>query len=325
MTPHRRQFLQLAAGAIALPAGSRLALAQTYPSRPIDLLVGFTAGGPTDVTARLIGQWLSERLGQPFIIENRPGAGSNLAAAAVARAPADGYTLLVVTSSNAINATLYDNLEFNFMRDIAPVAGIMRAPFTLVVNPSVPVKTLTEFIAYAKANPGKINMAITGIGTGSHISGELFNMMAGVTLVPIPYRGGGPALADLLAGQVQVMFEGIASVIGHIRAGRLRALAVTSAMRSAALPDLPSVGEFVPGYEVTAWFGIGAPKNTPAEIVAMLNREINAGLADRAVQERLASLGGAPIPMTPLEFGTLIADETAKWAKVIRTANIKPI
>ncbi|MGY4282659.1 tripartite-type tricarboxylate transporter receptor subunit TctC [Bradyrhizobium sp. LM2.7] len=325
MTPHRRQFLQLAAGAIALPAGSRLALAQTYPSRPVDLLVGFAAGGPTDTTARLIGQRLSERLGHPFIIENRPGAGSNLAAAAVARAPADGYTLLVATSSNAINATLYDNLDFNFMRDIAPVAGIMRAPFTLVVNPSVPVKTLTEFIAYAKANPGKINMAITGIGTGSHISGELFNMMAGVTLVPIAYRGGGPALADLLAGQVQVMFEGIASVIGNIRAGGLRALAVTSAMRSAALPDLPSVGEFVPGYEVTAWFGIGAPKDTPAEIVAMLNREINAGLADRALQERLASLGGAPMPMTPLEFGTLIADETAKWAKVIRTANIKPI
>ena len=272
----RRQFLHLAAGAAALPAVSRIAWAQAYPTRPVRIIVGFAAGGAADIIARLIGQWLSERLGQPFVIENRPGAGSNIATEAVVRAPPDGYTLLLVGTANAINATLYDKLNFNFIRDIAPVAGIIRVPNVMVVNPSVPAKTVPEFIAYAKANPGKINMASGGIGTAAHVSGELFKMMAGVDMVHVPYRGAAPALTDLLGGQVQVMFASMPSSIEHIRAGKLRALAVTTATRSEALPDIPTVGEFVPGYEASAWYGVGAPKDTPAEIVDKLNKEINA-------------------------------------------------
>jgi tripartite-type tricarboxylate transporter receptor subunit TctC len=320
----RRQFLHLVAGAAALPAVSRFAWAQAYPTRPVHIIVGFAAGGPNDISARLMGQWLSERLGQQFVIENRPGAGSNIATEAVVRAPADGYTLLLVPPSSAINTTLYDNLNFNFIRDIAPVAGILRVPEVMVVNPLVPAKTLPEFIAYAKANPGKINMASAGIGSVPHVAGELFKFMAGVNMVDVPYRGGGPALIDLLGGQVQVMFQSTLATIAHIRAGKLRALALTSATRSAALPDIPTVGEFVPDYEATLWYGFGAPKNTPTEIVDKLNREINAGLADPKIKERLADLGGVPMPMTPAEFGKLIADETEKWGKVIKFAGIKP-
>jgi tripartite-type tricarboxylate transporter receptor subunit TctC len=320
----RRKFLHLAAGAAVLPATSRITLAETYPGRPVHLIVGFAPAGATDISARLMGQALSERLGQQFIIENRPGAGSNIATEAVVRAPPDGYTLLLAGAPAAINATLYDNLNFNFIRDIAPVAGVMRSPNVMVVNPSLPAKTVPEFIAHAKANPGKINMGTAGNGTTLHIFGELFKMMAGVNLVPVVYRGGAPALIDLLAGQVQVIFDPLPEAIGYVKAGKLRALAVTSATRSAVLPDIPSVGEFVPGYEASAWFGVGAPKNTPAEIVYKLNSEINAGLADPKIKERLADLGGVPMPMTPAEFGKLIAEETEKWGKVIRTANIKP-
>ncbi len=320
----RRKFLHLAAGAAALPTMSRVAWAQTYPTRPVHLIVGFAAGGPNDISARLMGQWLSERLGQQFVVENRPGAGGNVATELVVRAPADGYTLLLVPAPAAINATLYDNLSFNFIRDIAPVAGILRVPEVMVVNPSVPANTVPEFIAYAKANPGKINMASAGNGSVPHVAGELFKFMAGVDLVRVGYRGGGPALIDLLGGQVQVMFEPTLSTIAYIRAGKLRALAVTSATRSPALPDVPTVGEFVPGYEATAWFGIGAPKNTPTEIVDRLNTEVNAGLADPKIKDRLADLGGVGMPMSSVEFGKLIADETEKWAKVIHAANIKP-
>ncbi len=323
MKLRRRFFLQLAAGAAALPALPRIAGAQSYPTRPVHIVVGFAPAGANDVAARLIGQWLAEQLGQQFIVENRPGAGSNIATEAVVRSPADGYTLLLVATPAAINATLYNNLSFDVIRDIAPVAGIMRVPNIMLVNPSFPAKTLPEFIAYAKSNPGKINMATAGNGSTPHIFGELFKMMAGVNLVTVPYRGGGPALVDLLGGQVQVMFEPMASSIGYVKAGKLRALAVTSATRSAALPEIPTVGEFVPGYEATAWFGIGAPKNTPAEIVAKLNGEINAGLADPKIRKRLADLGGIPMPMSPAEFGKLIAVETKKWGKVIRTAGIK--
>jgi tripartite-type tricarboxylate transporter receptor subunit TctC len=319
----RRKFLHLAAGAAALPTMSRVAWAQTYPTRPVHLIVGFAAGGPNDISARLMGQWLSERLGQEFVVENRPGAGGNVATELVVRAPADGYTLLLVPAPAAINATLYDNLSFNFIRDIAPVAGILRVPEVMVVNPSVPANTVPEFIAYAKANPGKINMASAGNGSVPHVAGELFKFMAGVDLVRVGYRGGGPALIDLLGGQVQVMFEPTLSTIAYIRAGRLRALAVTSATRSPALPDVPTMSEFIPGYEATAWFGIGAPKDTPTEIIGGLNTEVNAGLADPKIKERLADLGGVPMPMTPVEFGKLIADETEKWSKVVRAANIK--
>ena len=324
MTLPRRQFLHLAAGAAALPAVSRFAWAQTYPSRPVRMIVGFAAGGATDILARLIGQWLSERLGQPFVIENRPGAGSNIATEAVVRAPPDGYTLLLVGSPNAINATLYDKLNFNFIRDIAPVASIIRGALVMVVHPSVPAKTVPEFIAYAKANPGKINMASGGIGGITHIAGELFKMMAGVDMVHVPYRGVAPALTDLLGGQVQVIFANLAPSIEYIRAGKLRALAVTTATRSEALPDIPTVGEFVPGYEASSWFGVGAPKNTPAEIVDKLNKEINAGLADPKIKARLADLGGTVLGGSPADFGKLIAEETEKWGKVIRAANIKP-
>jgi tripartite-type tricarboxylate transporter receptor subunit TctC len=324
MKLRRRQFLHLAACAAALPTLSRFAWAQTYPMRPVHIIVGFAAGGPNDISARLIGQWLSDRLGQPFVVENRPGAGSNVATEFVARAPADGYTLLLVAAPAAINATLYDNLTFNFVRDIAPVAGIVRAPEVMVVNPSVPAKTVPEFIAYAKANPGKINLASAGNGTVPHMAGELFKSMTGVDLVRIGYRGGGPALVDLMGGQVQVMFEPTLSTLPYIRAGKLRALAVSSATRSAALPDVPTVGEFVPGYEATSWFGMGAPKNTPTEIIDKLNEAVNAGLTDPKIKQRLADLGGEPMPMTPAEFSKLVADETDKWARVIKLMGVKP-
>jgi tripartite-type tricarboxylate transporter receptor subunit TctC len=320
----RRQFLHLAAGAAALPAVSRIAAADTYPSRPVHIIVGFPAGGPGDTLARLIGQWLSERLHQPFVIENRPGAGGNIAAEAVVRAPADGYTLLLATSASAINVTLYPNLSFNFVRDIAPVAGISRDPYVMVVNPSVPANTVPEFIAYAKANPGKINMGSGGIGVPSHVFGELFEIMAGVNMTHVPYRGAAPALIGLIGGQVQVLFNPLLSSIEYIRAGKLRALAVNTATRQEALPDIPTVGDFVPGYEANSWTGIAAPKNTPAEIVDRLNKEINAALADPQMKARLADLSAEPTPMTPVEFGKFIADETEKWGKVIREANIKP-
>jgi tripartite-type tricarboxylate transporter receptor subunit TctC len=324
MKLRRRTFLHLAAGAAALPAGSRFAWAQTFPTRPVHLIVSFAAGGPNDTVARLMGQWLSERLGQQFVIENRTGAGGNIGTEVVVRAPADGYTLLLATSSNAVNATLYDKLSFDFIRDTAPVASIMRVPNVMVVNPSVPAKTLPEFIAYAKANAGKINMATAGNGSTPHISGELFKQMAGVDLVPIAYRGGAPALIDLIAGQMQVMFEPTIATVPYVTAGKLRALAVTTATRSELLPDIPAVGEFVPGYEASQWYGICAPKGTPAEAVDRLNKEINAALTDAKMKARLGDLGGIPTPMTPAEFGKLVADETEKWGKVVRAANIKP-
>ncbi len=321
--PHRRKFLHLAAGAAALPALPRMALAQAYPTRPVRIIVGYPPGGPNDVVERLMGQWLSERLGQPFIIENRPGAATNIATEAVVRATADGYTLVLLDTASAFNATLYDKLNFNLIHDIAPIAGIVRAPSVLEVNPSVPAKTVPEFIAYAKANPGKLNMASSGIGVPSHVFGELFKIMTGVNLVDVPYRGAPPAVTALLAGQVQVYFDPIPNSIGYIRAGKVRPLAITSATRSKALPDLPTVSEFVPGYEASIWWGVGAPKATPAEIVDKLNNEINAALDDPKMKARLADLGGVALPGSPAEFGKLIADETAKWGKVIRAANIK--
>ena len=320
----RRRFLHLAAGAAALPALSRIARAQTYPSRPVRWVVPFPPGGVTDIVARLISQWLSERLGQPFVIENRPGAGGNIGAEAVVKAAPDGYTLYLSSSPNAISATLYDNLNFNFIRDIAPVASISISPLVMEVNPSVPAKTVPEFVAYAKANSGKLNMASNGNGTTSHLAGELFKMMTGINMLHVPYRGAAPALTDLIGGQVQVMFDVMASSIEHIRAGKLRALAVTTATRSEALPDVPNVGEFLPGFEASAWQGVGVPKNTPTEIVDKLNKEINAGLADPKLRARLADLGGTVIGGSPADFGKLIADETEKWGKVIRAANIKP-
>ena len=321
----RRQFLRLAAGAAAIPVVGRIARAQAYPSRPVRIVVGFAAGGPNDILARLMGHWLSERLGQPFVIENRPGASSNIATEAVVRAPADGYTILLAGTTSAINATLYDKLNFNFVHDIAPVASIMRVPNVMEVNPSVPVKTVPEFIAYAKANPGKISMASSGNGAPSHVAGELFKMMAGVNLVHVPYRGAGPALTDLLGGQVQVYFAPTPGSIEHIKSGKLRALAVTAATRSEVLPDIPTVGEFVAGYEASTWFGIGAPRNTPAEVVDKLNMEINAGLADAKLRARLSKLGGGTILAgSPADFGKLIADETKKWAEVVKFAGLKP-
>jgi tripartite-type tricarboxylate transporter receptor subunit TctC len=320
----RRQFLHLAAGAAALPTLPHIARAQTYPSRPVRVIVPFAAAGPSDILARLIGQWLSERLGQPFVIENRPGAGGNTGTEAIVRAPPDGYALLLCGINNATNAALYDRLNFNFIRDIAPVAGISQEPNAIVVHPSVPAKTVPDFIAYAKANPGKLTMASGGIGAPSHVSGELFKMMTGVNMVHVPYRGGGPAVTDLLGGQVQVMFAAMTVSIEHIRAGKLRPLAVTTSTRSSALPDIPTVAEFVPGYEASFWIGIGAPKNTPVEIVDKLNKEINAGLADPKIKARLADLGGIPVVGSSADFGKLIADETEKWGKVIRAANIKP-
>jgi tripartite-type tricarboxylate transporter receptor subunit TctC len=319
----RRQFLHLAAGAAALPAVSRIARAQTYPSRPVRVIVPAAPSGAFDIMARLIGQWLSERLGQPFVIENRPGAGTNIGTEVVARAPADGYTLLLAGTPNAINATLYDRLNFNFIRDIAPVASVFRSAYVMVVNPSVPAKSIPEFIAYAKANPGKINMASGGVGSAHHVYGELFKMMAGVNLVHVPYRGAGPALVDLLGGQVQVMFANMSSSIEYVRAGKLRALAVTTMTRSEALPDIPIMSDFVPGYEASLFLGVGVPKNTPAEIVDKLNKEVNAGLADPKMKARLADLGGTPLVGSPADFAKLIADETEKWGKVVKFVGIK--
>jgi tripartite-type tricarboxylate transporter receptor subunit TctC len=320
----RRTFLHLAAGAVVLPALSRVAWAQVYPSRPVRIVVGFPPGGPNDIHARLIGAWLSERLGQPFVIDNRPGAGGNIGTEAVINAPPDGYTLLLVPLSSAINATLYHKLNFNFIRDIAPVAVISRSVMVMVLHPSVPAKTVPELIAYAKANPGKLNMASPGIGTGPHMAGELFKMMAGVNLVHVPYRGSAPMQTALLGGQVEFAFDGVSSSIEHIRAGKLRALAVATGTRSEALSDISTVGDFVPGYEASSWFGVGAPRNTPTEIVDKLNNEINAGLADPKIKARLADLGVTVFSGSPADFGKLIADETEKWAKVVKFAGLKP-
>ena len=319
----RRKFLHLATGAAALPAVLRIAWAQAYPTRPVHLIVPSAPAGPTDILARLMGQWLSERLGQSFVIENRPGGGGNIGTEAVVRASPDGYTLLMVGSLNTINATLYDKLNYNFIRDIAPVASVIRYPSVMVVNPSVPAKSVPEFIAYAKANPGKINMASGGTGTPPHLAGELFKMMAGVDLIHVPYRGNGPAFNDLIGGQVQVMFASPVGLLEYIQAGKLRALGVTTATRSEALADLPTVGDFVPGYEASFSFGVGAPKATQAQIVEKLNTEINAALADPKMKARLVDLGGTVLAGSPAEFGNLIAEETEKWGKVIRALDIK--
>jgi tripartite-type tricarboxylate transporter receptor subunit TctC len=320
----RRQFLRIAAATAALPGVSRIARAQAYPTRPVRIIVGFAAGGGADITARLMGQSLSERLGQQFIVENRSGAGGNIATEAVVNAPADGYTLLLATSPNAVNATLYQKLNFNFIRDMSPIASVLAVPLVVVIHPSVPAKTVPEFIAYARANPGKLNMGSGGIGAAQHVAGELFKMMTGVNMVHVPYRGGAPAVADLLGGQLQVMFDVMLESIEYVRAGKLRALAVTTALPSATLPDLPTVSEFVPGYEASQWYGIGAPKNTPAEIVAKLNTEINATLADPKMKARFADLGGTVLAGSPADFGKLIVAETEKWGKVIKFAGIKP-
>jgi tripartite-type tricarboxylate transporter receptor subunit TctC len=319
----RRRFLSLAAAASALPAFARVAWAQDYPRRPVRIVVGVAAGSPTDVLSRLVGQWLSERLGQQFVIDNRPGAGTNLATEAVVRAPADGYTLLAVAPSSAINAALYEKLKFNFMRDIAPVASIVRQPSVVVVHPSVPAKTIPDFIAYAKAKPGKVSMASPGTGTGPHLAGELFKMMAGVEMVHVPYRGAGPATTDLIAGQVQFMVLAPVVALPLIRERKLRALAVTTLMRSGVLPDMPTVGEFLPGYDYSFWFGVGAPKAIPSEIVDKLNNEINAGLADPKMRARLDDLGGGAFASSPTDFGRLIADETERWSKVVKFAGLK--
>jgi tripartite-type tricarboxylate transporter receptor subunit TctC len=319
----RRNFFHLAAGAAALPAVSRIAWAQAYPTRPVRLIVPFGPAGAMDITARLIGQWLSERLGQQFVIENRPGAGGNVGTEAVVRAAPDGYTLGLFGAANAINATLYDKLNFNFVRDIAPVAPIVRFPYIMVLNPSVPAKTLPEFIAYAKDNPGRINMASPGIGSSPHVNGELFKVMTGTNLVHVPYRSAAAVMTDLLSGQVQLYFGTTASSLEYVRTGKLRALAVTIERRLDALPDIPAVGEFVPGYDATTWYGVGVPRNMPAEIVDKLNKEINAALAEPKMKSRLAELGGTPLPGSPAQFGKLIAEETEKWGNVIRTLNIK--
>jgi tripartite-type tricarboxylate transporter receptor subunit TctC len=320
----RRRFLHLAAAAAALPSVSRMATAQTYPTRPVRLIIGYPPGGSADITARLLGQWLSERLGQPFVIESRPGASTNIATEAVVRAPPDGYTLLLVAPANAINATLYEKLNFNFISDIAPVAGIIRFPNVIVVNPLVPAKTVPEFIAYAKANPGRLNMASSGNGSTIHVSGELFKMMTGVNMVHVPYRGGAPALTDMISGQVQVMFDNVPTSIEFIRAGKLRALAVTTATRSEVLPDLPTVADFVPGYEASAWYGVGVPKGTPDDIIDKLNKEINAILAEPKAKARLAGLGASLLAGSPADFGKLVADETEKWGKVVKFSGAKP-
>ncbi len=319
----RRIFLHLVAGAAALPAVSRIAWAQTYPTRPVRIIVGFPPGGPGDIIARLIGQWLSQRLGQPFVIENRPGAGSSIAAEEVVRAAPDGYTLLIVSAPNVTNTTLYPNLNFNFTRDIAPVASVMRTPVVMVVNESIPAKTVPEFIAYAKTKPGKISFASPGIGTTSHLAGELFKMTAGVDMVHVPYRGSAAALTDLLGGQVQVLFNPPLGLVDYITTGKIRALAVTTAARADALPEVPPMSDFLSSYEASAWFGIGAPKNTPAEIVDRLNKEVNAGLADATIKTHLADLGAAVFVQSPAEFEKFLADETEKWAKVITAAGIK--
>jgi tripartite-type tricarboxylate transporter receptor subunit TctC len=324
MTFARRRFLRLAGTAAALPAMSRAARAQGYPSRPVHFVVGFPAGGPNDILARLVAQWLTERLGQPFVVENQPGASSNIATEAVVRAPADGYTIMLVGPANAINPSIYDNLPFNFLRDIAPVAGVTREPLVLVVHPSVPARSVPELIAHAKAHPGTIKMATTGNGSSPHVSGVLFQMMAGLDLVFVPYAGGGPALKDLIAGQAQMMFEPMSASIEPVRTGKLRALAVTTATRSAALPDVPTMNDSVPGYEASAVTGVGVPRNTPAEIVERLNREINAAFADPAMKARLADTGGNVLPGSPADFGRLIAEETEKWGKVVKASQTKP-
>ena len=322
--PHRRQFLHLASGAVALPALSRIASAQTYPTRPVRLVVGFAAGQAIDILARLIAQSLSERFGQQFIVENRPGGGGNIATEAVVRAPPDGYTLLAVGSNNMINATLYEKLNFDFIRDIALVASIYRVPQVMEVNPSFPAKTLPELIAYAKANPGKINFASAGNGSVAHVTAELFKMMAGVNMQHVPYRGAAPALTDLLGGQVHLMFDNMPSSIEHIRAGRLRPLAVTATARLEGLPDVPTVADFLPGFETSAWAGIGAPKNTPAEIIGQLNRETNAALADPKLKARVADLGGMVFPLSPAEYEKRVAEETEKWGKVVKFSGARP-
>jgi tripartite-type tricarboxylate transporter receptor subunit TctC len=321
----RRQFLRLAAGAATVPAMSRLARAQAYPSRPVHILVGAPAGGGIDITARLIGQWLSERLGQQFVIENRPGGGGNIAVEAVVRAPADGYTLLLATPANAINATLYERLSFDFVRDVAPVGGLMSVPLVIVVNPSLATRTVSEFITYAKAHPGKINMGLGGTGGVDHVAGALFRIKTGADVTFVPYRGLAPALTDLIGGQIQVLFSSIAAAIHYIKDGKLQALAVTSAVRAEALPHLPTVGEFAPGVEAAQWYGLVGPKNTPAEIVERLSKEINAGLADPKLKAKFAELGGMVLPGSPADFGKLLANETEKWGNVIRAANIKPV
>jgi len=320
----RRLLLAIAVIAAAVPAAAQIASGQTYPTRPVRVIVGFPGGSSQDIVARIVGQWLSERLGQPVIIDNRPGAGGNIGVEAAVNAPADGYTLLMTGPNNAVNATLYDNLKFNFIRDIEPVASIMSVPLVMEVNLSVPAGTVPEFIAYAKANPGKINMASAGNGTAVHVSGELFKMMTGVDMVHVPYRGSPLAMTDLFGGQVQVIFDNMPGSIGHIRAGRLRPLAVTTAARSGLLPDVPPLRDFVPGYEASAWYGVGAPKHTPAAIIERLNREINAALADPALKARLIDLGGTTLPGSPADLRDLIAEETAKWAKVVKFAGIKP-
>jgi tripartite-type tricarboxylate transporter receptor subunit TctC len=324
MKLRRREFLRLTAGAAALSAVSPRARAQAYPTRPVRLIIGYPPGGSADITARLTGQWLSERLGQPVVIESRPGAATNLATEAVVRSPPDGYTLLLVAPANAINATLYDRLSFDFMRDIAPVAGIIRFPNVVVVNPSLPIKSIPELISYAKANPGKLNMASSGNGSTIHMSGELFKMITGINMVHVPYRGGAPALTDLISGQVHVMFDNMPTSAEHVRAGRLRGLAVTSAARSDVLPELPTVADFVPGYEASAWYGLGAPKNTPAEVIEKVNKEINAILADATPKTRFAELGASLLPGSPADFGKLLAEETEKWGKVVKFAGVKP-
>jgi tripartite-type tricarboxylate transporter receptor subunit TctC len=323
MNLSRRRVLRLAVGAAAMPALARVAGAQAFPSRAVRMIVGFAAGGSSDIGARLIGQWLQERLGQPFVIENRPGAATNLATETVVRSPPDGYTLLMLGPSSTINATLYDKLGFVFLRDIAPVASTFRQPQIILAHPSLPAKTIPELIAYAKANPGKITMASAGTGSSGHLAGELFKMMAGVNILHVPYRGAGPALTDLLGGQVLTAVTGTSGSIEHVKSGELRALAVTTASRATALPDVPSVGEFVPGFDAGDVLGVGAPRNTPAEIVDKLNKEINAALADPKIKARFADLGGTPLALTPAAYGKILADETEKWGKVIRSANIK--
>jgi len=320
----RRKFLHLAVGAAALPVLSAIARAEVYPTRPVRIIVPFAAGGTVDIIARFVGQWLSERLGQQFVVENRPGAGGNIGVEAAVRAASDGYTLLMIDVSAAVNATLYDKLNFNFIRDIAPVANVMRVPNLIVVHPSFPANTVPEFIAYAKANPGRISMATAGNGSTSHVFGELFKMMAGVELVAVPYRGGGPALIDMLSGQVHVIFVPTPASIEYVRAGKLRALAVTGTTRLEILPDLPLAAEFVPGYEASSWYGIGTTRDTPVEIIDRLNKEINAGIADPKLKARLADTGGTVLPGSPADFARIIAEDTEKWGRVIRAANIKP-
>jgi tripartite-type tricarboxylate transporter receptor subunit TctC len=324
VTLPRRRFLQLAGLAAAMPAASRRAQAQSYPNRPVRLIVGFVPGGATDIVARIVAQWLTERLGQPFVVENKPGAGSNIAAQAAINSPADGYTLLMVTTASAINATFYDNLPFNFVRDVAPVAALVSIPNVIVVNPALPVKTVAEFIAYAKANPDKINVASAGAGTANHMAGELFKAMTGVRLVHVPYRGGSAAVTDLLSGQVQAMFDLVPNSLEQVRAGRLRALAVTTATPADSLPGVPVAADTVPGYEASGWSGIGAPRDTPPDIIATLNREINLGLMDPTVRRRLAEVGTTPFLMSPAEFGAHLAAETEKWAKAVKFSGAKP-